>query len=285
MPDLKKTEQLVSEAVNGSRDALEEIVRRIQGPVYSLALRMLLHPADAEDAAQEILTAVITNLRGYRFEGPFRAWVMRIAANKLKAVRKSSMEKRIASVENLDEIMDRVESLGWFSQPLEAPESYLETEMRSVCTHAMLFALDRAHRLAFILGVVMEVSSQEGAEILDITPAAYRKRLSRARSRIIEFMGKHCGLFDNSNHCHCSGIVAAHMEQGWIDPDKQLFVAETESVGSATTLKHYLKELDELERLSAIYRSVRPTDFDYVSFLKSINQSGKYRLISDPKLH
>lgn len=278
------TEQLVTEAVHGSTEALEEIIRRIQEPVYSLALRMLLHPSDAEDVAQDILTTVITNLRGYRFEGSFRAWVMRIAANKLKAVRRTFMEKRISSVENLEDVMDRVESLGWFSKPLDAPEPYLEVEMRSVCTHAMLFALDRPHRMAFILGVVMEVTSQEGGQILEITPAAYRKRLSRARARIKEFLKKYCGLFDGSNRCRCSSVLAQHMKAGWIAPDKPIFVSAKDKESEPASLGHYLKELDELEKLSAIYKAAPHSDFDFVGVLKNLHQSGQYRLISDSKL-
>jgi len=69
MKNEKETEQLVTEAVQGSKDALEEIVRRIQKPVYSLSLRMLFNPEDAKDISQEILISVITNLQGYRFEG------------------------------------------------------------------------------------------------------------------------------------------------------------------------------------------------------------------------
>lgn len=284
MKEEKTTEQLVTEAVQGSKDALEEIIRRIQEPVYSLALRMLLHPSDAEDAAQEILTTVVTNLRGYRFEGTFRAWVMRIAANKLKLVRKTFMERKISSVGELDEIMDRAEALGWFSQPLEAPEPYLEVEMRSVCTHAMLLALDRPYRMAFILGVVMEVSSQEGAQILDITPAAYRKRLSRARARIRDFLEKRCGLFDGSNLCHCSLAVGAHMKKGWINPDKLLFVSNPDGVESPTTLRHYLKELDDLARVSAIYQAVPPSDFDFVGFIRNLHENGQFRIMSDPQI-
>lgn len=284
MGDEIKTEQLVAEAVQGSREALEEIIRRMQKPVYSLAMRMLLHPEDAEDAAQEILITVITNLRGFRFEGSFRSWVMRIAANKLKAVRKSYAEKKISAVENLDEIMDRVESRGWFAKPLDAPAPYLEVEMRSVCTHAMLLSLDRAHRMAFILGVVMEVSSREGAEILEIKPAAYRKRLSRARSRILAFMEKHCGLFHDSNRCRCNSILAAHLKEGWVDPNRPIFVSRKDGVESPTTLKHYLKELDELGRISAIYKSLPEADFDFIGFLRNLKHNGEYRIISDPQI-
>ncbi len=280
----KETEQLVTEAVQGSKDALEEIVRRIQKPVYSLSLRMLLNPEDAEDTAQEILITVITNLQGYRFEGSFRAWVLRIAVNKLKAVRKTYAEKKMSSIENLDEIIDRYEARGWFSKPLDAPEPYLEVETRSVCTHALLLSLDRSHRMAFILGVVMEVNSQEGAQILDITPAAYRKRLSRARSRIKDFLVNNCGLFDNSNRCRCNSILPAYLEKGWIDPDKPIFVSKHSNVESPIKLGRYLKEVDELKQISAIYKSVTPSNFDFVDVVKNIYKNDQYRIISDPQM-
>ena len=114
--------QLVAEAVQGSKDALEEIVRRIQQPVYSLSLRMLFNQEDAKDIAQEILITVITNLQGYRFEGSFRAWVLCIAVNKFQAARKTWAEKKMASVDNLDGILDRYEARGWLSKPASRVE-------------------------------------------------------------------------------------------------------------------------------------------------------------------
>ena len=116
MMNEKETEQLVTEAVQGSKTALEQIVRRIQQPVYSLSLRMLFNPEDAKDISQEILITIITNLQGYRFEGSFRAWVLRIAVNKLRAVRKTRVERKMASIGNLDGILDRYEAKGWLSK-------------------------------------------------------------------------------------------------------------------------------------------------------------------------
>jgi DNA-directed RNA polymerase specialized sigma24 family protein len=59
-------ETLVESAREGGRDALGELVRRIQDPVYRLALRALFLPADAEDATQEILVKIITHLSAFR---------------------------------------------------------------------------------------------------------------------------------------------------------------------------------------------------------------------------
>ncbi len=46
-------EKLVEQAKEGDKDALEEVIRRIQDRIYGLAIRMLYYPADAEDATQE----------------------------------------------------------------------------------------------------------------------------------------------------------------------------------------------------------------------------------------
>src|SRR5262245_17892330 len=72
---------LINQACGGNKRALEEIINGIQGYVYRLALRMLGLPADAEDATQEILIQVITNLASFRNESAFTTWVYRIAAN------------------------------------------------------------------------------------------------------------------------------------------------------------------------------------------------------------
>ncbi len=277
-------EQLVTEAVHGSRESLEKIIRRIQGKIFGLALRMLFHPADAEDATQEILIKVITHLKSFRFEGPFNAWAMKIAANHLRSVRKGRVEKREFSMEKAQGIIDRAEAKGWLSEFPEAPEPVMEVEMRSACTQALLLALDRAHRMAFILGVVMDVTSSEGAFILDISPAAYRKRLSRARQRVKVFLGRNCGLFNDANPCRCTGILEGHLKRGWVNPQKRLFTEEDgENLERNEILGAYMKELDDLGRVSALYKASvlgeETTDFSGV--VKELVDNGEYRVFSE----
>jgi len=61
-------QNLVLRARSGDRKALEELVQRHQAWSYNIAIRMLYHPQDAEDAMQEILIKVLTRLSS--FEGP-----------------------------------------------------------------------------------------------------------------------------------------------------------------------------------------------------------------------
>jgi hypothetical protein len=68
--------------------------------------------------------------------------------------------------------------------------------------------LDRPHRAAYVLGEIMELSGPEGAEILEIAPALFRKRLQIAREAVIGFMRSHCGLVSDTATCQCHRRVS-----------------------------------------------------------------------------
>src|SRR5258706_11037192 len=92
---LTAEEQLVASAraaAKGDRAAAHQVLQAVQDGVYRLALRMLGHPQDAEDATQEILVIVLTHLGSFRGESTFRTWVWRIAAHHLTRVRKGRRE-------------------------------------------------------------------------------------------------------------------------------------------------------------------------------------------------
>ena len=85
-------EDLARKAVDGDRDAVEQLVRDLQGDVYGLALRMLWNREDAEDATQEILVRAITRLAQFDFRSKLKTWVYRIAVNYILDVKKSPVE-------------------------------------------------------------------------------------------------------------------------------------------------------------------------------------------------
>ena len=72
---------LVEQAKNGDRAALEKLVLRHQAWIYNIAVRMVFQPHDAEEVTQEVLVKVITKLSTFKGESKFRTWLYRIAAN------------------------------------------------------------------------------------------------------------------------------------------------------------------------------------------------------------
>src|SRR5215831_17743633 len=97
-------EQLAQRAVAGDSKALNALVEALQGPVFRLALRMLMHPADAEDASQEILVKVVTHLGEFQGQAALTTWVHTLAARHLLRFRVRRAERvpvdpqRLASV-------------------------------------------------------------------------------------------------------------------------------------------------------------------------------------------
>ena len=220
MADGKKDlEALVERSRAGDREALEDLVRAIQDRLYRLALRMLGDAAEAEDATQEILVKVITDLGSFRGRSSFSTWSYRVAINHLLQMKRRGLEKLALSFDQMAQMIDRAAAAPDYGEGQPFAQ-VLATELRLKCTQGMLVCLDREHRLAYILGEVLELSGEEGAEALDIEPAAFRKRLSRARADLGEFLGGRCGLYDAAAPCRCSKQIGPALRAGLFDPSR-----------------------------------------------------------------
>lgn len=207
---------LVDRAKAGDDAAFGELVDFIKDDIYRLSMRMLAVRADAEDATQEILLKVVRGLTGFRGDASFRTWAWRIAVNHLLRAKKSAREE-VCTFEALDQVLAMGAEGDMTTQEISPEVRALANEVRLSCTHAMMLAMDREHRLAFILGVVFELPSEAAAEILEISPAAFRKRLERARSKLDGWMQRQCGLVNASAGCRCIRQVALARVHGHID--------------------------------------------------------------------
>ena len=217
-------EQLAAAANGGDREALERLLRTVHDRVYRLALRMTARPPDAEDATQEILIRVITRLSTYRGEAALTTWVHRIAVNYLLDRSKNSVERMELTFDRFGEDLLDGLSAGPSAEPDAA---LLEREVQLACTHAVLTCLDREHRVAYILGDIIGVDSDDGGYICDVPAATYRKRLSRARQRVRDHLSNHCGLVCTAAACRCSRRVDVALRTGRISRDRLEFVDVT----------------------------------------------------------
>lgn len=246
---------LVRQAQAGQQAALEQVIASIQHKVCGLALRMLAHPEDASDTTQEILIKVITQLGGFRGESRFTTWLYRVAVNQLISSKRSRIEAQRYTFERFGEELEQ--NLVEPADPHDAPvdRSLLLDEIRVGCTLGMLTCLDRDHRIAYILGEILEMDSSEGAAILNISPAAFHKRLSRARTSIVDFMQAKCGLANPENRCRCRRRLAHARQIGRIDPARLCFAG---TLSEARRFPEVLKEVRRLkatQRAAALYRS------------------------------
>ncbi|MPZ35379.1 MAG: sigma-70 family RNA polymerase sigma factor [Rhodospirillales bacterium] len=246
-------EQLAAEAVAGDRIALDRLVEALQDGVYNLALRMLAHPQDAEDATQEILVKVMASLGTFRKESSLRTWVWRIAANHLLTTRRSRREAEALTFEALEQMLAAGLAADMPS-PQRPDEALLEEEVKLGCTQAALTCLDRDHRLTFILADILELTGAEGAAALDIEPAAFRKRLSRARERLRDFMQRNCGLVNDDAPCRCRKQIGPCLHMSTIDPARLLYASQRRASSDRPEVRQQLDAIESVHRSVVVYR-------------------------------
>src|SRR6266511_1453317 len=110
-----------------------------------------------------------------------------------------------------------------------ALEAILVEEVKIGCTLGMLQCLDRPHRLAYVLGEILDLSSPESAEALEISAELFRKRLQHARTAIEAFTRSYCGLASDSAACACHRRVPAARRLGRVRPDALDFAEQPSS--------------------------------------------------------
>ena len=247
-------EALVARARDGDREALEAVVERIRHRIYNLALRMLWHPADAEDATQEILVRIVTRLGSFRGESAFTTWTYRVAANYLLTTRKRRAEREELTFERFAEQLDEGLASAAPDPAIEVERRLLVEEMKIGCTQGMLLCLDRDHRLAYILGDIFGLNSTEAAEVTGVNSATFRKRLSRARARLHGFMERKCGLVDTANPCRCARRIDHAKNTGRIDPERLLFATHPVRLPSVEATRDAIDEIEGLHRTADLLR-------------------------------
>jgi RNA polymerase sigma factor (sigma-70 family) len=253
-------------AVSGDAQKLELVVKAVLHDAYGLALRFLWHPEDAEDATQEIAIRVVTGMSGFNERSSFRTWVYRIACNTLSTLAKRRGESAGISFETMsEELLERAggpdESLT--SSPYDAA---LVEEVKVGCTHAMLICLDRDHRLAYILGTILDIDHVEAARALCITAAAFRKRLSRANGRIAEFVASTCGIVSEVNVCRCEARVPKAIACGRVDATELKFSKKPVSRPDLDGVVRAVRQLEAARRAAELYRSHPDFDFSAEKF-------------------
>ena len=215
---------LVTRANAGEQPALEELVQRHQAWIYNIAIRMLAHPQDAEDATQEILIKAITRLSSFEGRSSFRTWLYRIVVNHVLNMKRGRLEPETLTfscyAHGLDKTPD-LDSPDQTSVPIDV--RLIVDEARISCTSGMLLCLDRGQRLVYVLGEIFEVGDAVGAELLEISRDNFRQRLTRARRDLHNFMNDKCGLVDPANPCRCDKKTRGFIQAGYVDPANLLF--------------------------------------------------------------
>lgn len=249
---------LVDRAIAGDNQALEELLQSTSGLVFTLALRYLGTIHDAEDATQEIAVKIMTRLSTFRKESAFSTWVYRIAVNHLKDCRTHQFANAPFSFEmyGADIVDERANDVPDLTEGVD--RNMLARELKLSCTNVMLQCLDADSRCAYVLGTMFKVDSGTAADVLGISPAAYRQRLSRARKTVAEFLSAYC-QHGGSEKCSCERRVDFAIATHRLAPHNLEYLELTEAERAQDAFVDAMDELDGYASLFDQLPTYRPT--------------------------
>jgi len=180
---------LVTASQAGDTRAFDELVRRYRDKVYRLSFKILRNEDDAAEALQDAFLSAFRGLKNFKAESTFSTWLYRITTN-ASLMKYRKRRNNVVSLEQSQNPGEGAEALqlpDWSTQPLD---ELLDGETREVMEEGKAL-LDEDLRTVFTLRDEEGLSNAEVADILDLSVAAVKSRLHRARLRLRDRLSRY----------------------------------------------------------------------------------------------
>jgi len=172
--------QIVRKAQTGDRVALSQLVSIYTNRIYHLALRLTGNEQDAEDVLQETFLIMIKKIKQFQMKSSFYTWLYRIAVNVgLRRLKTKPFKYQHVSIDDPD--IERISSMEAQEWPVIDYDRISKKKFRKKLDSA-IEQLPEIYRTVFILRDLHELSTEDTAKILNITPSNAKIRLMRARN-------------------------------------------------------------------------------------------------------
>ena len=160
--DVGRSDESLVEAIRGGdQDAFEELVRRYQGRLFSIAYRMTLNREDALDVTQEALLKAYRKIDRWKPTGSFSSWLIRLAVNQsVDHLRRRKRHQHAPLDVGLEEGVVARDSTGVLAGP-DGRAGVSEIDER---VHEAMNVLTKSQRTVFVL------RHYEGMALADIAP-------------------------------------------------------------------------------------------------------------------
>lgn len=174
--------KLVRLAKKGDTDAFEQLVEMHSSRIYSIALRMVGNPVDAEDLAQEAFLRIWRGLEGFNMDAKFSTWAYRLTTNVcIDYLRK---EKKNNNVPLFTEDDEGEETELQIPDQRYNPEQKMEQEQLRRLVEQAMNSLEPQYRQILTLRELGGLSYDEISRQLDLKEGTVKSRIARAREQM-----------------------------------------------------------------------------------------------------
>lgn len=178
MPQDRTDNELVKEMLSGRKESFAALVERYQQAAYKMALVILRHPADAEDAVSEAFVKAFQALPGCRDGTNLKSWLLKITYNCCyDTLRKRTVTGKYQSPE-------AAETVSGGPNPLE---EVIDHEDKQALWSA-LAKLPPEERSAVVMKYYHGLSYQDIAAALNWPMGTVASKLARAREKLHQML-------------------------------------------------------------------------------------------------
>src|ERR1700675_863537 len=187
---------LVHASKNGDVSAFEQLVKRYDRKLLRIAHNVTHNTEDSQDAVQETFLKAFQHLGQFREDSKFSTWLIRITVNQSLM----KLRKRATRDVSLDEDFQAegdalpMEAADWAPNP---EQLYWASELRDILVNT-LNELRPVLRTVFVLRDIEGLSTDQTAEVLNLSHTAVKARLWRARLQLRERLNKYFGKHPTS---------------------------------------------------------------------------------------
>jgi len=172
---------LVTAAQGGDRQALDRLLRHHYDRIHAVCRRITGNDADAADATQEALIAIVRGLPRFDGRSKVGTWMYRVATNAtLDELRRR--RRRPVAVDDSTGIFDH--------HPIgEGGEIQLDSVIDREVLEVAIASLPDEFRIPVVLRDVADLDYSEIAEALSIPLGTVKSRIARGRQQLAERLG------------------------------------------------------------------------------------------------
>lgn len=149
---------------------IEQCVQRYSDMLFRLCFMIVKNEQDTQDILQETFIAYMNYKKHFESEEHKKAWLIKVSQNKCKDFLRFHKRHQHVPLQSVEEILDLYQAA--------SPADRIDFDF--------LWNLDTKYRTVILLHYVEGYSIEEVASIMNISLAAARKRLQRARIQLKE---------------------------------------------------------------------------------------------------
>ncbi|HXT69350.1 MAG TPA: sigma-70 family RNA polymerase sigma factor [Vicinamibacterales bacterium] len=181
----------------GDPQAFEQLVRRDMPRLLSVARRVLKNDDDAREAVQQAFIAAYKARDQFEGNAQPSTWLHRITVNKAIDILRARQRRHEDSI---DDLLPRFLPNGHWSEHFtvwpEPAEDQIDRKRLAATVREAIDHLPESHRLVLLLRDIEELSTEETATAIGITPNAVKLRLHRARMALRTLLADRIGSGD-----------------------------------------------------------------------------------------